>query len=513
MTGKETVKRYDPTTRPVGISEHHQGYRDLPEYRSKLLELGRPFALITVLAFGLSVVAARDPTWPQFVAGWVCALGGLALAFSHPSFWLAAPFGALGGALLVRSGTDGLESGVGPLLLIPVLAIAIYGSRRSLVVMLGAVAAAILTIHFVTHDTALVVTPVWRQDLMLLILASILGVALHEMVSRLRGERLVSERRREQLELVSRITRTVATRPDPSRALCEMAVELTDARGAALYRRTPDGTGLLAWEGGSHEQLVELGTTAVSAALDRFRREPDPDDLHVYRAGDPELDLCAPAWVGFEVGAIVCAAARSENEIIGILLLAWPVGVDPVDSVVPLDMLSAEASIAIRKHDLTDQLERLATTDPLTGIDNRRGWDRMIAAAFGRSRRYSQPLCLAMLDLDGFKAYNDRHGHRAGDALLRRCAATWQRLIRVDDHLARYGGDEFLVTLPHTGLDEAMEVIERLRTAVPDEAGCSAGVSVWDGAEPVDRLLERADQALYLAKQDGAGRVRSAPAG
>ncbi len=492
------------------MSEQHRGYNDVHDYRRNLSQFSRPYVLITVIAFGISVIAARDPVWPQFMLGWAVAVGGMFIAYTRPGLWLVAPFGALVGIVLIRSGTDGLESGLGPLLLIPVLAIALYGSRRALAGMLSAVVIAVVTVHLFTHDTQIIITSVWRQDLILVILACVLGVAIQELVSRLRAERIVSEQRGEQLELVSRITRKVATSLEPSRTLCEMAVDLTDARGAALFRRLPEGPGLLAWEGASPRELRQLGGKAVASALDEFRRAEASDQVRVYRPGDPELDICAPAWIGFDVGSLVCAPARAENEVIGLLVLAWPTGLDPEDSVVPLDMLAAEASIAIRKQEVTEQLEHLATTDPLTGIDNRRGWNRMISAAVGRSRRYSQPLCLAILDLDGFKSYNDTHGHQAGDGLLRRCASTWQGMIRIDDHIARYGGDEFVVTLPHTELEHATEVIERLRQAVPSETRCSAGVALWDGEEPVGRLLERADRALYLAKDEGSGQVRSA---
>ncbi|MDQ2621891.1 MAG: GGDEF domain-containing protein, partial [Actinomycetota bacterium] len=318
------------------------------------------------------------------------------------------------------------------------------------------------------------------------------------------------ERRGEQLELVSQITRKLATSLEPSRALCEMAVDLTNASGAAVYRRVPEGAALLAWEGGSPRELRDLGLSVANIAIDDFRSNSSEEQFRVYGPETPELQKYAPAWIGFDVGSIVCAPARAENDVIGLLVLAWPTGHDPADSGMPMDMLAAEASIAIRKQELTEQLEHLATTDPLTGIDNRRGWNRMISAAVGRSRRHSQPLCLAILDLDGFKTYNDTHGHQAGDALLRQTASTWQGLIRVDDHIARYGGDEFVVTLPHTSLESAMDVIDRLRQAVPPETRCSAGVALWDGEEPVGNLLERADRALYLAKADGSGQVRSA---
>jgi diguanylate cyclase (GGDEF)-like protein len=118
---------------------------------------------------------------------------------------------------------------------------------------------------------------------------------------------------------------------------------------------------------------------------------------------------------------------------------------------------------------------------------------------------------VALLDLDHFKAYNDRHGHQAGDRLLKAAAAAWQSRLRKTDLLARYGGEEFAVLLPDCGLDNAMEIAERLRTAQP-EGTCSIGVAAWDGHEAAAQLVARADRALYAAKEGGRNRCCAAPA-
>jgi len=152
------------------------------------------------------------------------------------------------------------------------------------------------------------------------------------------------------------------------------------------------------------------------------------------------------------------------------------------------------------------EVGRLARTDGLTGVANRRAWDEELPQALARAARSGQQLCLALLDLDHFKDYNDRHGHQAGDRLLKAAAAAWQARLRKTDLLARYGGEEFAVLLPDCGLEAAMEIAERLRTAQP-EVTCSLGVAAWDGREGDGELLARADRALYAAK--AAGRDRS----
>jgi diguanylate cyclase (GGDEF)-like protein len=112
-----------------------------------------------------------------------------------------------------------------------------------------------------------------------------------------------------------------------------------------------------------------------------------------------------------------------------------------------------------------------------------------------------------MLDLDHFKAYNDEHGHQAGDRLLKAAAGAWRGSLRATDVLARYGGEEFVVVLPRCDLEDALVLIARLRKATPDDQTVSAGVALWDGEEAPESLVARADEALYEAKNAGRNQV------
>jgi diguanylate cyclase (GGDEF)-like protein len=118
-------------------------------------------------------------------------------------------------------------------------------------------------------------------------------------------------------------------------------------------------------------------------------------------------------------------------------------------------------------------------------------------------------LCVAMIDLDNFKSYNDRHGHQAGDLVLKEAASAWRAQVRSTDLLVRYGGEEFALLLPACGLEDAVRIIERLRTVTP-QVTCSIGVSAWDFNETPAELIERADQALYVAKAEGRNRYVTA---
>jgi diguanylate cyclase (GGDEF)-like protein len=159
---------------------------------------------------------------------------------------------------------------------------------------------------------------------------------------------------------------------------------------------------------------------------------------------------------------------------------------------------------------LYQRVGRMARTDPLTGVLNRRVWDQELPRELARAARSGQPLCVALIDMDRFKAFNDQHGHQAGDRLLKAAGAAWWANLRKTDLLVRYGGEEFAVLLPDCGLDDAMAIAERLRTALP-EGTCSIGVAEWVRDETVDELVRRADQALYAAKAGGRNRCCASP--
>ena len=169
--------------------------------------------------------------------------------------------------------------------------------------------------------------------------------------------------------------------------------------------------------------------------------------------------------------------------------------------------LSERQAVEISR--LVSRLEGLARTDALTGVPNRRVWEEELPRELERARRLGTGLCLAMIDLDNFKAYNDRHGHQAGDLVLKEAATAWRAEVRSTDLLARYGGEEFVLLLPACALADAVAIVERLRMATP-LVTCSVGLAEWDFQEASATLVERADQALYAAKAKGRNRYVTA---
>jgi diguanylate cyclase (GGDEF)-like protein len=153
------------------------------------------------------------------------------------------------------------------------------------------------------------------------------------------------------------------------------------------------------------------------------------------------------------------------------------------------------------------ELERLASTDSLTGLPNRRVWEDALPRELARSLRAGSPVAIAILDLDHFKYYNDTHGHQGGDLLLKELAALWPGELRESDLLARYGGEEFALLLPDCGTTDLAPVVEKVRLATPSGVTTSAGAAVWDGVEEAEELIRRADDALYSAKRGGRDRT------
>jgi diguanylate cyclase (GGDEF)-like protein len=144
------------------------------------------------------------------------------------------------------------------------------------------------------------------------------------------------------------------------------------------------------------------------------------------------------------------------------------------------------------------------STDFLTGALNRGGLAAAAARAAGRTRQHTEAMSVAVLDLDAFKAVNEREGHAGGDRLLVEATTAWREAMRGDDVLARTGGDEFVLVMPRTSPEQAELVLDRLRRAHPVQ--WSAGVARWQPGEPLDRCLVRADARLYAAKGALGGR-------
>jgi diguanylate cyclase len=175
--------------------------------------------------------------------------------------------------------------------------------------------------------------------------------------------------------------------------------------------------------------------------------------------------------------------------------------------------LEAEAN---RLHSQLQAQQRISTIDSLTGIPNRLAYEKRVEEEFHRWRRFGQPTCLAVWDVDHFKRINDTYGHRAGDRVLKAVAECLAREIRATDFVARYGGEEFVMILPGTQIQDATQFSERLRDAIteigfhfrgtPVSITVSTGITAFLPEDSPDHAFDRADKAMYLAKQAGRNR-------
>jgi diguanylate cyclase (GGDEF)-like protein len=231
----------------------------------------------------------------------------------------------------------------------------------------------------------------------------------------------------------------------------------------------------------------------------------------VVRAGKPD-----------EGGKPLALKLGSDEQGIGRLMLYPPRGGSfDGESEQLAHWLAAQASIAIENERLHRTVKRQAITDELTQLSNRRRFTETLAVEVRRAERFGDPLSLVLADLDDFKQINDRYGHQAGDEVLRRFADVLRENVRDFDLPVRYGGEEFAVLLPETGLDGAEQLARRLQTALLrlrlPEIGAdrppvtaSFGVAAFPAARTAEELLSAADGALYGAKAAGKNRVVSA---
>jgi diguanylate cyclase (GGDEF)-like protein len=177
-----------------------------------------------------------------------------------------------------------------------------------------------------------------------------------------------------------------------------------------------------------------------------------------------------------------------------------------------------ERELTEERNRMMEKLQKLAVTDGLTALYNSRHFYSQLELEVDRSVRYQHPLSLLLIDIDHFKDFNDAYGHLEGDKVLVRFSQILKSCLRANDSAYRYGGEEFTVILPETGAEEARTVAQRIRAALEAEtfrppAGApvaktiSIGVTEYSPVEPMAALIRRADEAMYLSKQNGRNRV------
>lgn len=333
----------------------------------------------------------------------------------------------------------------------------------------------------------------------------------------------VSERMRHEEDLHQRVTALQRHQEETEllgemssllqHAVCEdEAIAIVSEYCGSLFQETRVGIYILPPSGDALERVAacsgfsgaeRLATTDCWALrrslVHRNHRGKAARCPHVRR--DDELALCIPMSAhGHSLGMVTISMAdgRSDEQLNGLSALARSV--------------ADQFGLALSNLQLRSRLQELSIRDPLTGLFNRRYLEETAVREFARAERHGAPICVLMLDVDHFKAFNDAHGHQAADDMLRRLARSLKEGTRTEDVPCRYGGEEFVVLLPNADPEAVARRADELRQIIHDRSSkmitVSAGVSTYprDGAS-WDAVLRAADTALYQAKQSGRNRT------
>lgn len=275
----------------------------------------------------------------------------------------------------------------------------------------------------------------------------------------------------------------------------DFAISIGDMLDVAVLRQVADGTDPLV--------VPDLDDHPVFGAL-ASRGSHAARGFAAVPAGAARESLRAALCV-FDTQPVVLSA----TDVDALATFGRRIGAE-LDRAAPAPAPPQERKTSIELPEDVEALQHLASTDPLTGIANRRGGEKHIASEISRAKRERRPLSCILIDIDRFKAVNDTYGHQAGDQLLRDVSALLRKTIRAYDILVRWGGEEFLLVLPGAGIDVARSLADRLRIAVQalDTHGIgpvtiSAGAAEFQNDYDFASTLRTADRRLYQAKAAG----------
>ncbi len=314
---------------------------------------------------------------------------------------------------------------------------------------------------------------------------------------------------RETLRAAVAIARATQQGVDPRPAVLSSLLQLTTASSASMIERL-DENHLVVTEHFGRDS--EEGRTI---ALD----QPSAT-AHVWRTGEPvfaaragEHPLVSAQLLQDRAASMLWQPVGTSGSVRAVLALVWHDREAEVSELerTGVEAVATEAGAALLAESMRHDLEAMTVTDALTGLLNRRGWDRELEGAVRLARRTGRPFTVALVDLDHFKKFNDTYGHLEGDRMLAEFASYARSAVRDVDVVARWGGEEFSVMLRDTDQESAYEVLDRLRAGCPGEVTCSIGYADVAAGASVAESLARADAALYAAKRSGRDRVEAAP--
>lgn len=330
-------------------------------------------------------------------------------------------------------------------------------------------------------------------------------------------QQLVLQERNNQLSVLNDISRVLSKSID-LKTLLPLVLETVIKRLPVLQLTTKGGIMLV--EG---EQLILASHLGHD---EKFLKQHEKISIHDCLCGlaartgeiiisknsqtDSRHSVC---WENMDPHGHIIIPLKSAEKVVGVLYLYLPPDFEEEKIRINLlESMAAQVGMAIDNARLYNETMKLALHDSLTGLANRRFMDIKLQQAISLAERYEKPLCVALLDIDFFKKYNDTKGHDAGDKILIKVADKITLGIRKSDLAARFGGEEFLIILPESDLRGAGHAVERIRQDIEQslDITISGGIALFKKEMSGEDLIKGADTALYTAKQNGRNRIETA---
>ena len=475
-----------------------------PGMRGRVL----PFAAVAVIAVALALVPPAFSSDTSQLRTASFALAGLLAAgalipWKRLPHWCQAviPLGFFLVVALLRHGGGGAVSGFAALVLLPILWMALYGSRAELGMAIAG-AAATLVVPILVVGGQLYPSSGWRASALWVAIGLLAGSTTQNLVDQ-------SRQRTADVAALGVVTRALATEADPRPQLCTAARMVTGAAFAVLFE--PRAGGILVATAGT--EGLDLGAMQIDpAAESSATAQAWRTGTRIYlpdSAADPRASTRLSEHTG-AVAVLFQPVLRSENRT-AVLVVGFRESRPrlPASALYMVELVAAEIAVAIDRSDLVALLASQARTDPLTGAANRRSWDEEMERELARAQRTGEPLTVALLDMDHFKAYNDSYGHNAGDVLLREVVQAIRTELRTGDVIARWGGEEFAIALPACDLLQGRALATRLLRVIPSGQTGSIGLTQAGWSDTSRSVIGRADRALYVAKDNGRDQIAS----
>jgi len=466
-----------------------------PFRREGLLRRTAPFLAAMVLSYASIRLPASERNSGEILAAAAVnvalVLAVIALPWHRlPSYAdVLPPLAYMIVVALLRDAMGGAPSAYSTLLILPVLWIALHGTRAHLFVgVLGV--AVLLTMPVLVIGKPDYPSEEWRRVLLWVTASGIVGLAAQDLVEQVR-------QRAEALHTVSaavgRRTREIETRS----AICEAAKENARASFAVLLE--PDTNGRRLVTTAATDENVEETEVFLSDSQSPAVRAYQSGRAHVQQ-GVEQSPFVSSTGTATPAASILWHAIPGRDSPMGVLCVGWADPVKRLPETLPsvMEALAAEAAGVIERTTLLLRLETVVKADDVTGLPNERAWEEEVPREISRARRQQEPLSVVILDLGEFELSADGELAAGDKRVLRDAAGRFRGALAPSDFLAHRGPGRFGLLLPNVGADDAQGVALRLQALAPDARSCTIAVATWNGLELPAQLVDRAESQIEL---------------